>query len=157
MRDILMSIKPEYSQAILRGDKTVEFRRVFSDAAAATGRVIIYESAPTMKIVGCFEIEKIDQPLRDTMDFTKSEQVVANCIRSGCKKGIQAEALLDYLLDAKTPCAIYLKNVIKLDYPFSPKESDPNFRPPQSYMWCPDWLSIAVHTMLKNQGGGTYE
>lgn len=141
MRNLLMSIKPQYSQAILRGGKDVEFRRVFSEAASACDRVIIYESSPTMRIVGSFGIEKVDRPVRDTMDFTKAEQVVANSIRCGCKKGIQAQELLGYLLDAKSPCAIYINDVVRYEIPIDPRQIDPKFCPPQSYRWMPESLA----------------
>jgi predicted transcriptional regulator len=49
-----MAIQPRFSQAILAGEKKVEFRkrRLASDITT----VLIYESAPTQRIVGRFTI-----------------------------------------------------------------------------------------------------
>lgn len=51
-----MSIKPKYSQAILSGRKTVEFRK--RPLASDIETVLIYESAPTMRVVGEFSIRE---------------------------------------------------------------------------------------------------
>lgn len=51
-----MSIKPKYSQAILSGRKTVEFRK--RPLASDIETVLIYESAPTMRVVGHFRIRE---------------------------------------------------------------------------------------------------
>lgn len=54
-----MSIHPEYADAILRGDKKVEFRkRAFRSPVAF---VVIYATAPTRKVVGYFHVDGIDE------------------------------------------------------------------------------------------------
>lgn len=53
----ILSIKPKYAQAILNGQKLVEFRKkVFKNEVE---RVYIYSSSPIQKIVGYFTIEEI--------------------------------------------------------------------------------------------------
>ena len=60
---ILISIKPEYSQAILAGMKKVEYRkRGFSRPVK---KMIIYETSPTKKVVG--EVLVLDI-LQDSVD-----------------------------------------------------------------------------------------
>lgn len=55
---ILLSIKPEYAEKILHGEKKYEFRRrIFKDPAIK--KVIIYASRPVKKIIGEFEIDCI--------------------------------------------------------------------------------------------------
>jgi len=49
-----MAIQPAYSQAILDGRKLVEFRK--RPLAADVRTVLIYESAPTRRVVGFFTI-----------------------------------------------------------------------------------------------------
>lgn len=49
-----MAIQPRFAQAILSGDKTIEFRK--RRLAEDVDTVLIYESAPTQRIVGRFTI-----------------------------------------------------------------------------------------------------
>ena len=55
-----MAIQPRYAQAILRGDKHVEFRK--RRLAYDIDRVLIYETAPTKRVVGMFTVgESVSQ------------------------------------------------------------------------------------------------
>jgi predicted transcriptional regulator len=53
-----MAIQPAYAQAILDGSKLVEFRK--RPLAADVDTVLIYESAPTKRIVGQFTIDRTE-------------------------------------------------------------------------------------------------
>jgi len=53
---ILMSIKPEYAEAIMSGRKTVEFRR--RPLPTNIDLVLVYATAPVKGIVGSFYFEK---------------------------------------------------------------------------------------------------
>lgn len=55
-RVALMAIQPRFAQAILAGTKTIEFRK--RTLAADIGTVLIYETAPTQKIVGEFDLRE---------------------------------------------------------------------------------------------------
>lgn len=57
-RVALMAIQPAYAQAILDGSKRIEFRK--RRLAADIDTVLIYESAPTKRIVGHFTIERTE-------------------------------------------------------------------------------------------------
>lgn len=52
---VLMSIRPEYSDAIFAGTKTVELRRRRPSFAAGT-RVLVYSTSPTKQVDGLFEV-----------------------------------------------------------------------------------------------------
>lgn len=54
----LLSIHPYFAAAILRGQKTVEFRK--RPFARPVERVVIYATAPVQRIVGTFDVEGID-------------------------------------------------------------------------------------------------
>lgn len=55
---VLLSIKPEYAEKILHGEKKYEFRRtIFKNTTIK--KVIIYASSPAKKVIGEFEIEYI--------------------------------------------------------------------------------------------------
>lgn len=55
---LLLSIKPEYIQKIISGEKRYEFRKVVFKNRKVTD-VIVYASRPISKIVGEFSIETI--------------------------------------------------------------------------------------------------
>jgi predicted transcriptional regulator len=58
--NVLMSIRPDYAEAILSGVKTVEFRRRRPSFQPGT-RVLIYSSAPDKKLLGTFEVAAIHE------------------------------------------------------------------------------------------------
>lgn len=47
----MLSIRPRFAEAILRGDKTVELRRTRMHARAGT-LVVLYSSSPTRSVLG---------------------------------------------------------------------------------------------------------
>lgn len=55
---VLISIKPRFADAILKGEKRFEFRRILFRRDDIQ-RVIIYASAPEQKVVGEFLIDEI--------------------------------------------------------------------------------------------------
>jgi len=55
---VLLSVKPQFAEAILAGQKIFEFRRaLFRRADVET--VVLYASSPTCKVVGEFKIEQV--------------------------------------------------------------------------------------------------
>jgi predicted transcriptional regulator len=55
---VLLSVKPQFAEAILTGEKTFEFRRaLFRRADVKT--VVLYASSPTRKVVGEFTIDEV--------------------------------------------------------------------------------------------------
>lgn len=55
---VLLSIKPEYAEKILLGDKQYEFRKAIPKAPGVT-TVVIYATKPVGKVVGEFEIDVV--------------------------------------------------------------------------------------------------
>lgn len=58
-RDIVLSIKPMYSEKILDGSKTVELRRRFPVAAPSGSLAYIYATSPVKAMVGIAEIRDV--------------------------------------------------------------------------------------------------
>ncbi|WP_222846793.1 hypothetical protein [Chitinolyticbacter meiyuanensis] len=55
---VLLSIKPEFANAIFSGDKTFEFRKaVFKDKTVK--KIYVYASAPISKVIGTFDVDEI--------------------------------------------------------------------------------------------------
>lgn len=68
-RDMVLSIRPPYSDKILSGEKTVELRRRFPVTTAHGTVVYIYSTSPTMAIIGRAEIaEVVRLPISDIWD-----------------------------------------------------------------------------------------
>lgn len=57
MKQILLSIKPEYVERIMSGEKRFEFRKVV--CAQPIDSIVIYETFPTKQVVGEVEVIKI--------------------------------------------------------------------------------------------------
>jgi len=58
-RDVVLSIKPQYSEKILQGKKTVELRRRFPVSAPSGTVAYIYSTTPVRAMVGFAEIKNV--------------------------------------------------------------------------------------------------
>ena len=118
----LLSIKPQYANAILDGRKKVEFRkRVF---ARAVTHIVIYATAPIGRIVGWFKVGKT------------AEKSPAALWRSFSKVGgITAKDFNAYYKNAALGVAIGVSNPRRLPKPVA--VSRVGATPPQSYAYLP--------------------
>jgi predicted transcriptional regulator len=120
--DILMSIKPEFAQKILTGEKTVEFRRKFNkDLQFAI--VYIYESAPTKMVVGYFVVGGIYRNPPDKAYHSFGGR--------GC---ISEERFMQYCNGLDYMYTITILNYKKFDNPI-PLSGFGLLRPPQNYQF----------------------
>jgi predicted transcriptional regulator/DNA-binding XRE family transcriptional regulator len=60
-RDVILSIKPRYSEKILEGVKTVELRRRFPVSAGRGASAYIYSTSPVRALVGFVEITHVER------------------------------------------------------------------------------------------------
>jgi predicted transcriptional regulator len=121
--NVLLSIKPKYANAILAGEKLVEFRKlVFKQEIE---RVYIYSSAPEQRIIGYFTIDDIisDTPKKLWRQFSDVGS-------------ISEEDFFDYFANKEVGYSIKIKSVKKFPKSKNPKDIFENFVPPQSYMYC---------------------
>src|SRR4051812_24384808 len=102
---VLLSIKPEFANMIFAGTKKFEFRRaIFRNEEVKT--VVVYASAPTKKIIGEFEIEKIlNEEIENLWEMTKKFA------------GIKKEYYLNYFFEKEIGYAIKIKNTKKYKHP----------------------------------------
>lgn len=56
---ILLSVKPQYAEPIVKGLKRLEFRKKFSSKTTKNLKVYIYSSSPTKAIIGECKISKV--------------------------------------------------------------------------------------------------
>lgn len=55
---VLLSIKPEFADLILNGEKQYEFRRVIFKSDLVK-KIIVYASSPISMVIGEFEVENV--------------------------------------------------------------------------------------------------
>lgn len=121
MCTILLSIKPEYSERILSGEKKFEFRRKL--AARKVSKILIYTSAPKMKVVG--EVEVTGRLALSPDKLWKKTSVAA---------GISQEKFMAYFSKTENAFAYQLGNVKKFKHERS--LSDYGIKtPPQSFVY----------------------
>ena len=133
-RFFLLSIKPQYAERILSGEKKFELRK--RKLGARSGDiVVIYTSSPTRALTGAFVVqEEIEMP------------VTALWRRYRNDLGIQQVDYAEYFRDKDHAVAIAIGRTVTLP-PVSLDELRrvrPGFTPPQSYMYCPEPLTALV-------------
>ena len=129
--NVILSIKPKYVEAIIKGEKIYEFRKSIFKKVKNRTIVYIYSSSPIKKIVGRFLVE-IDNILCDS----------PKNVWEGVKEfaGITQEEFFNYFRNKIVAYAIKVENLELFWEPIKPKEYIPNFKPPQSFCY------ISAHT-----------
>lgn len=121
--NILLSIKPKYANAILDGEKLVEFRKLAFKKEIK--RVYIYSSSPEQRIIGYFTIDDIvsDTPRKLWRKFKDVGS-------------ISQEDFFEYFADKEIGYSIKIKSVNRFKKSKDPKEIFEKFVAPQSFMYC---------------------
>ena len=114
----IMPIKPQYSQAIMKGEKLFEFRKRPPKLAK---RVYIYESETTRKIVGSFEFDIIE---------ASPEELWEKCGDAG---GISEEDFFAYFKNKSVAYAMKIKNLVEEN--IDPYALFENYKPPQCFRY----------------------
>lgn len=104
MCKILLSINPEHVENIFNGSKEYEFRKV--KCKEPVDKIIIYSTAPVMKVVGEAKVEKIIEG--------KPDEVWA---QTKNKSGINESFYFDYYGDRLKAIAYKLVEVIQYKTP----------------------------------------
>ena len=123
---ILLSIKPEYADKILSGDKHYEFRKVvFKDERVKS--VVIYATMPVGKVIGEFDVDEIIQNSPKSLwEITK--------LYSGITKSFFDE----YFYGREKAFAIKIKNARRYEKPLELKSLLSNGIAPQSFCYLRD-------------------
>ncbi len=119
----LLSIKPHYANAILDGKKKVEFRK--RKFGKAVSHVILYATAPIMRIVGWFRVGPLHELSPERL-----------WRRFSAVGGISREDFSAYYSGVSSGVAIAVADAQRLKKPLALKRisSSP---PPQSYSYLP--------------------
>lgn len=142
--DLVMSIKPQLADSIMRGNKKVEIRRVFAKKWQGS-RVSIYASAPTSALVGSATISRVTES--NPEEIWDHYNVDLGCTR---------DEFFDYVRSTQAVFAIELDDVqpFTAGIPVSQISSllGTDLKAPQSYLGLeknPDWASaVSVANLL---------
>ena len=116
--NLIISIKPQFVEKILSGEKKYEFRRRIY--TKKVDKIYIYQTAPDSKIVAYFKPGKI---IKDTPEnLWKNFKDVS---------GTTEEHLMDYLHDKDEAYAIEITDLKIFKNPFVPE----GIKAPQSYKY----------------------
>ena len=123
---ILMSVRPQYAEKILRGEKTVELRRV--RPRVSRGDVIVmYVTSPKSEVRALLEVEEVLEA-----------HPAALWSAVGSTAGVSIGEYEEYFQGSGTGVGISLRVVEHLKEPVTLDElraMSPGFRPPQSYRY----------------------
>lgn len=122
-RAIILSIQPRFSELIRNGTKRVEIRRAWT--AKPVSSVLIYESAPTQKIVAMASVSGVVQKaLRPLWEHSRE-----------MGPGLSREEFMAYLDGKSAGFAVALEKVQVLKKPVSPAQIIKDFVAPQSFRY----------------------
>jgi len=128
--NVLLSIKPEYTERIFSGEKKFEFRK--QKPKQIIERVVIYECHPSKTIVGWFSVKRIIAG--------SPKEIWEICKNSS---GIEKEDYFNYCNGKKIIYALQIDRTFHFDIPINPFEIDSDFNPPQNF-------SYLNHSLMSN-------
>ncbi len=134
-RDVVLSIRPHYSERILDGHKTVELRRRFPVSAPQGTIAYIYSTSPVRAIVG---MAQIDDVLKLPIDKIWADFET--------KAFIERADFDKYFDGLGMGFALLFKNVRSFENPIPLEELRErfNFEPPQSFLYAKQNLRKAL-------------
>lgn len=122
---VLLSIKPEFVDKIIKGEKKYEYRkRIFKKQIE---KIVVYSTMPVGKIV-C-EL-KIDGVINDS-----PEKI---WIQTSKYSGVKKDFFMQYFNNKDKGYALKISEVEIFDEPIDPKERFDNFVAPQSFKYIED-------------------
>lgn len=120
---VLLSIKPEYAEQILKGRKKFEFRKsIFKNSEVDT--VIIYATMPIGKVIGEFKVGNI-------ISLTPHELWKLTEKHAGISRTFFDE----YFFDRDVGFAITVENPKRYSNPINLQDLIPGATPPQSFRY----------------------
>ena len=140
--NVILSIRPKYARMILSGAKRYEFRKcIFKNRHIE--KAYIYETSPTKKIVGIFDIGDIIRASPKDLSY-----------QFGHLSGMNEAEFFNYFQDTQIGFAIEIKHLMSLDTPIDPREKILDFTPPQSFCYLkyslvPECVAINSHIESK--------
>lgn len=121
----LLSIKPEFGEKILEGEKQYEFRKTRFRDPSAVDKVILYASSPVQRIIGYFSFADIIKDSPEALWRRFKEH-----------SGIDERGrFMEYFSGKQTGYAIEIEDVTPLREPLDPRDYVEEFHAPMSYSY----------------------
>jgi predicted transcriptional regulator len=140
-RDVVLSVRPVYSDKILEGKKTVELRRRFPVAAPRGTIAYIYSTSPVRAMVGSTEIENVIKlPVAEIWK------------KFGTMAQITKTDFDDYFAGVREGFALKISNARPFSRPVNLAELRDRFgfEPPQSFLYATTVLRTALQDEYSN-------
>ncbi len=134
-RDVVLSIRPHYTEKILTGEKTIELRRRFPISAPNGTIAYIYSTSPVRAMVGCATIVSVKKLPLATLWKECHEHAA-----------ISRNDFFEYFDGLKEGYALNISEPIRLSRPLELPELREKFgfEPPQSFLYARPSLRRAV-------------
>ncbi|MCO8044840.1 ASCH domain-containing protein [Acinetobacter bohemicus] len=135
---IVLSIKPQFTNLILEGKKTIELRTKIGKKFSNNADLIIYSSSPVKAIVAIAKVHKIQNLRKDQITSDHFDKI---CISSAFFQ--------DYMQGRESCYLMELKDVNKLTNPIALSDLKKlNFTAPQSFCYASEDLNLLVNSHL---------
>ena len=121
--DVILSIKPKYVDAIIRGIKKYEFRK-FCFKSRNIDNIYIYSTSPVKKIVGLFVTHNIvrDSPQNLWINYKEVS-------------GVGEIEFFNYFKNSEMGYAIEINDLKEFESPVDPRKIIPRFMAPLSFCY----------------------
>ncbi len=134
-RIALMSIHPEFAEALFDGRKAVEFRRVAPRSQVS--HIVVYATKPVGAVIGVLEVERVER---------RSPQNLWRLF--GRVGGIDRTRFFEYFEGAVEGAALVVRKAQRLKQPVSLSQKGLPSRPPQSFLYLSDKTFGALGRLL---------
>jgi predicted transcriptional regulator/DNA-binding XRE family transcriptional regulator len=140
-RDVVLSVRPSFSDKIMEGIKTIELRRRFPVSAPSGTVAYIYSTSPVQAMVGSAEIAKVIKL-----------PVAAIWKRFGKMAQIERDSFDEYFSGLEQGFALKFANVRPFTRPIDLSELRKRFgfEPPQSFLYATPLLRTALQDEYSN-------
>ncbi|MCH4824435.1 ASCH domain-containing protein [Gramella lutea] len=142
---LLISVKPEFAEKIMNGEKTIELRKSAPKKVSKDSYILIYVTSPVKELWGICRINNIIK--EDPFTFWNNY---------GDKTGITETQFKDYYKTNQNAFGIELKDIRNFSkYSIELKQlkkAFPNFMPPQTYSYInSDKINFSVLKLILNK------
>lgn len=137
-RDVILSIKPQYSDKILEGRKTVELRRRFPVSVLRGTFAYIYATSPEQAILGSATVKDvIELPIEEIWTEFKDTAF------------IERNDFLNYFQGLDSGFALFFEDIKRFSrkIPLTELREKFGFEPPQSFLY----TNHNLQTVLRNE------
>ncbi|MEQ1120884.1 ASCH domain-containing protein [Acinetobacter seifertii] len=135
---IILSIKPQFTNLILDGRKTIEMRTKIGKNFINGATILIYSSSPTKAIVAAVKIDRIQK--------LKKNEVTKQHLK---KIHISEQFFNDYMREKENCYLIEIKDINRLKHPISLLElKSLGFTAPQSFCYANESVQKLINRQV---------